>query len=420
MSATAARPKPVMSRSEWRVLLVLGAVQFTNVLDFVIMMPLAPLAKDDLHITSGEFGRIVGAYGYAAFIGSLLAAKFLDRFGRKQALLGLYLGFGVSTLLCGLAPTYGSLVAARALAGLFGGVAGAAVMAIVGDLFADYRRGTAMGIVMASFSVASVVGVPVGLVLAEAFGTGAPFKALAGVSAIVWLAAWFVLPPLRGHIRAGRPHASLASLVSVPTHLTAFAFTTAVVFSGFLIIPFLADSMVANAGQRKVDIKWVYLCAGLFTLVTTIVVGRWSDRFGKLPMFRGLAIAALTTGLIITNLPPVPLWVALAAGTAFMVTMSGRMVPGMAMITASAAPAVRGGFLSLNGAVQFAGMGLASTVAGELIGQAEDGRLPGYPLIGLLATGAALMSLVLAGRLRPAAGSRAAAETDTVLEEAVV
>ena len=420
MSATAVRPKPVMSRSEWRVLLVLGAVQFTNVLDFVIMMPLAPLAKDDLHITSGEFGRIVGAYGYAAFIGSLLAAKFLDRFGRKQALLGLYLGFGVSTLLCGLAPTYGSLVAARALAGLFGGVAGAAVMAIVGDLFADYRRGTAMGIVMASFSVASVVGVPVGLVLAEAFGTGAPFKALAGVSAIVWLAAWFVLPPLRGHIRAGRPHASLASLVSVPTHLTAFAFTTAVVFSGFLIIPFLADSMVANAGQRKVDIKWVYLCAGLFTLVTTIVVGRWSDRFGKLPMFRGLAIAALTTGLIITNLPPVPLWVALAAGTAFMVTMSGRMVPGMAMITASAAPAVRGGFLSLNGAVQFAGMGLASTVAGELIGQAEDGRLPGYPLIGLLATGAALMSLVLAGRLRPAAGSRAAAETDTVLEEAVV
>ena len=420
MSATAVRPKPVISRSEWRVLLVLGAVQFTNVLDFVIMMPLAPLAKDDLHITSGEFGRIVGAYGYAAFVGSLLAAKFLDRFGRKQALLGLYLGFGVSTLLCGLAPTYGSLVAARALAGLFGGVAGAAVMAIVGDLFADYRRGTAMGIVMASFSVASVVGVPVGLVLAEAFGTGAPFKALAGVSAIVWLAAWFVLPPLRGHIRAGRPHASLASLVSVPTHLTAFAFTTAVVFSGFLIIPFLADSMVANAGQRKVDIKWVYLCAGLFTLVTTIVVGRWSDRFGKLPMFRGLAIAALTTGLIITNLPPVPLWVALAAGTAFMVTMSGRMVPGMAMITASAAPAVRGGFLSLNGAVQFAGMGLASTVAGELIGQAEDGRLPGYPLIGLLATGAALMSLVLAGRLRPAAGARAAAETDTVLEEAVV
>ncbi|HKB02750.1 MAG TPA: MFS transporter [Gemmataceae bacterium] len=403
MGDPAARPKPAISRAEWGLLLLLAAVQFTNILDFVIIMPLAPLAKRDFGINSTQFGHVVAAYGFASFAGSILAANFLDRFGRKTALLTLYLGFTISTLLCGLAPTYETLVGARALAGLFGGVVGSAVYAIVGDVFADYRRGTATGVIMSSFAVASIVGVPIGLMLAEAFGTGAPFIALAGAAAVVWVGNFFVLPSLREHLAHGHPPASLVRLALEPNHQLAFAFSVSLVFGSFTIVPFLADSLVANAGQKVENLKYVYVVAGLATLVSMNVIGRWADHAGKLLVFRIMATAAIATALLLTNLPPVPLWVAIAGSTAFMVATSGRMVPAQAMLTGAAAPAVRGGFLSLNAAVQSAAMGLASLIAGLLINQdPATGRLNGYPVVGLLAAGSALVSLLLGGFLRRA------------------
>jgi predicted MFS family arabinose efflux permease len=403
MGDPAPRPKPAISRPEWGLLLLLAAVQFTNILDFVIIMPLAPMAKRDFRITSEQFGHVVAAYGFASFAGSILAAKFLDRFGRKTALLTLYLGFTVSTLLCGLAPTYETLVGARALAGLFGGVVGSAVYAIVGDVFADYRRGTATGVIMSAFAVASIVGVPIGLMLAEAFGTGAPFIALAAAAALVWVGNFFVLPALRDHLAHGHPPASLLRLAVEPNHLLAYAFSISLVFGSFTIVPFLADSLVANAGQRVVDLKYVYLVAGLATLVSMNVIGRWADRTGKLRVFRIMGTLAIATALWVTNLPPVALWVAIAASTAFMVATSGRMVPAQAMLTGAAAPSVRGGFLSLNAAVQSAAMGLASLIAGLLIAQdPATGRLDGYPFVGILAAASALVSLLLGGFLRRA------------------
>jgi predicted MFS family arabinose efflux permease len=394
-----ARAKPTISRSEWGLLLLLAAIQFTNILDFVIIMPIAPWAKVRFQINSEQFGHAVAAYGFASFAGSLLAAKFLDRFGRKSALLTLYFGFTLSTLLCGLAPTYETLVAARALTGLFGGVVGASVMAIIGDVFADYRRGTAMGVVMSSFAVASIIGLPIGLVLVEYFGTGAPFIALAGVSAVVWVGVFRVLPALPAH---PEHRTSLWQLAAEPNHLVAYFFTTALVLGSFTVVPFLADSMVANSGQTKESMKFLYPIAGGCTLISTNIVGRLSDRYGKRLLFRIMGFAAIVMALVLTNLPPVPLWVAILAATAFMVSTSGRMVPAQAMLTASAAPAVRGGFLSLNAAVQSLAMGLASLIGGALIGQTDDGKLPGYPLVGIIAAATAVLSLILAGQLRNA------------------
>ena len=395
------RPRPLISRSEWELLILLAAVQFTNVLDFVIVMPLAPIAREQYSITSEQFGHIVGSYGFAACLGSLLSAKFLDRFCRKRALLALYFGFTVSTLLCGLAPSYALLMTARGVAGFFGGVVGAAVMAIVGDVFADHRRGTAMGVVMSAFAVASVVGVPIGMLLAENFDAGAPFTALAGLSMLVWFLALFLLPSLRGHLVAGRSHPTIVELAASRSHVLAFAFNLSLTTSGFLVVPFIADALVANSGQSKENVKYVYLVGGIVTLVSTNLIGRLSDRFGKKRVFRIVAVAAIVTATILTNLPPAPLWVTIIVCTGFMMFMSGRFVPAQAMITASARPQVRGGFLSLNSAIGFLAMGLASTVAGMLVGESDDGRLPGYPLVGVLSAFSAAISLVLVGLLRP-------------------
>lgn len=421
MGEPAAPPKPVISRGEWGLLLLLAAVQFTNVLDFVIMMPLAPWAKEQFAITSEQFSHAVGAYGLASAVSSLLAAKYLDRFPRKAVLLAMYAGFTISTLLCGLSVSYGQLVAARGLAGAFGGVLGSAVMAIIGDVFADYRRGTAMGVVMSAFAVSSVVGIPAGLGLARAFGTvGASFVALAGMSALVWLGAARVFPRIPAH--PDRQPVPLRALVMNTNHLLALAFTTTLVMGSFLVFPFLADSMVANAGQAKEDIPIVYAIAGGFTFFSTNLAGRLADRYGKRRVFRVMGLATIGMMLVITNLPPIPLWVAVVVATVFMVTSSARMIPAQALIVGSTVPAMRGGFMSLNSAVQSAAMGLASLVGGALIHQSADGRLPGYPVVGLVASATALVSLFLAGwlRLTDAGPTRVPAATQAEIAEAAV
>src|SRR3954463_6522451 len=172
-------PKPI---HEGWLLAVLAAIQFTAVLDFIIIMPLGPQYMRVFSISPGQFGLIVSAYAISAGISGIAAGFFLDRFDRKRALLGLYAGFAVGTLFCALAQTYHLLVAARALAGAFGGVTGALLLAIVGDVIPEHRRGAAMGMVMSAFSIANICGVPLGLMLASGFNWHVPFFALAAIS----------------------------------------------------------------------------------------------------------------------------------------------------------------------------------------------------------------------------------------------
>jgi predicted MFS family arabinose efflux permease len=404
-----------LSRAEWLVLLALAAIQFTHVVDFMIVMPLGPDLKESLHLDPRQFSTLVAVYGFSASMAGLLAARFMDRYDRKTAALWLYAGFVLGTLSCALAPNYELLLVARAAAGAFGGVVGAAVLTIIGDAFPDARRGRAMGVVMSSFSVASIAGVPAGLYLAAWLGWRAPFAVLTGLSTLVLAAVYFVLPSMRGHLSRSpldtlKPWAVLVQ----PTHVRAYLLMTALMLSSFMIVPFFADYLVSNVGLLKGQLPYVYSCGGLATLMTMTWFGRLSDRFGKLPVFRVLALLTLIPMGLVTNLPAVPLLAALAVSTLYMVTSSGRMVPAMALITASAAPRHRGSFLSINGSVQMMAMGLASILGGRLLGQTDEGQLTGYPLVGALAMSAVLLSVWLAGRLRPADGGEDAA---VVLED---
>jgi predicted MFS family arabinose efflux permease len=410
-----------LSAREWLLLLVLAAVQFAHIVDFMIIMPLgsrfinAPQGADEagaFRLTTEQFGLVVSAYTISAALAALLAARFLDRFDRKRALLGLFAGFLLGTLLCALATNYPLLLAARAVAGAFGGVCAACVLAIIGDAFPDHRRGTATGVVMSAFSVASIAGVPIGLYLAELLGWRAPFAVLAGLgTAVLLLAAW-VLPPLRGHL--GRRHAPVSAWIvaTEPNHLRAFAVMLSLVGSSFLVVPYLATSLVANVGVREADLKYIYLFGGLTTLLTLTLIGRLADRLGKLPVFRVLALATIVPLFLITVLPAgLSLVLVLLVTTLLFVTTSGRMVPGMALLTNSSGPRVRGSFMSLISAVQQMGAGLASWVGGLLLSRGEDGRLTGYALVGVLGCACALASAYLAGLLRPATGGASAPDT---------
>jgi predicted MFS family arabinose efflux permease len=389
--------------NERQLLLVLAAIQFTAIVDFLIILPLGPQYMRVFGINPEQFAVIVSAYAISAGVSGIAAGFFLDRFDRKRALLALYFGFAVGTLLCALATSYVFLVAARVIAGAFGGVAGALILAIIGDVIPEERRGAAMGLVMSSFSVASICGVPIGLLLASHLNWHVPFYVLAGLSALVLAATAWVMPSLRDHLVHGReehPVARVAAVLSQANHQMAFIFMAVLTFTGFLIFPNLANYMVWNVGLTEPQLPLIYLAGGACTVFSMNWIGRWADRAGKLLVFTQMSLLALIPILILTNLPRVPLIPAIATSTLLMICMSGRMVPAMALMTATIEARYRGGFMSINSSVQQFACGVAAYLSGQILGQRPNGELTHFPLIGLVSVICALSCIYLARFLK--------------------
>jgi MFS transporter, DHA1 family, inner membrane transport protein len=412
-------PPARITRAEWGLILVLVAIQFTHMVDFVIIMPLGGRLMTELSLNPEQFSYIVSAYAWAAGIASLLASFVMDRFDRKAVLVTMYAGFTFSTLFCGLSNTYEWLLVSRTLAGAFGGTAAVALMAVIGDIFPPEKRGRASGAVISSFAVASILGLPAGLLLTEWFAryapmapevlreyraTGAPFVALAFLSAAVWALAWLQLPAIRGHLTAKRPNrfAEFAEVVSHRDHLGAFAFVFFLVLGTFTVASFLGPYFSKLNGWKEDKLSQIYFVAGLCTLVGTIVVGRLSDRLPRLALFRVLGFGALVMAIVLTHLPPGPLWVVAVAASAFMVFAAGRMIPVQAMLLGVPHPKNRGAFMSVYTTVQHVATGLAPIIAGALVYETPDGHLEGFPAVGWVAAVTALISLALAGLLKQA------------------
>jgi len=395
---------------ELALLLTLATIQFTHVVDFMIMMPLGPQFMRLFAIGPQQFGFLVSAYTFAAAVSGFVAAFWIDRFDRKRALLGLYAGFIVATALCGMAPSFALLLAARIVAGTFGGVLGALVLAIVADLVPYARRASATAIVAASFSLASIAGVPLGLWIAARSTWRMPFLVLSVASIAVAVAAARILPPLREHLahpHSRHPLEQFRAIFGVPNHRRAFAFTIALMFAGFSVIPFVAPYNVANVGITEADLALIYFAGGLATLVTAQIIGRLHDRHGKKRLFALIGFASIVLRLVTTHLPPVPLPVVVAAAVLFFVLVTGRFGPGMALVSGSAEPRLRGSFMSFNASIQQLGSGLAALTAGFVIGRAPDGTLTRYGTVGWLAVAATLLAIWLAYRIRVVDGASA-------------
>jgi predicted MFS family arabinose efflux permease len=400
MSAdTAALPR----RRELALLVTLAAIQFTHVVDFMIMMPLAPQLMRLWDIGPQAFGALVSAYTFAAAASGLLSVFVIDRYDRRHALLSLYGGFVLATALCGLAPGYEALLAARVLAGAFGGVLGAQILAIVADTVPYARRARANALIASAFSLAAIVGVPAGLWIATHASWRAPFLAVAAVSVAVGLAASWLIPPVAGHVAHGRSRGALErvhAIVREVNHWRAFAFMLALMLAGFTVIPFVAAYAVTNVGLLESELPAMYAVGGVATLVTAQVIGRLADRFGKKRVYAYVAVASIAPILAVTHMPRASLAWFLPVSTLFFILVPGRFGPAMALISGSAEPRVRGAFMSFNAAVQQLGAGLAAVAAGAMVGRASDGSLDGYGWVGWLAVAFTLASVVLAFRIR--------------------
>jgi predicted MFS family arabinose efflux permease len=381
----------------------LAGIQFTHILDFMIMMPLGPQFIKVLSINTHQFGLLLSSYTFAAAIAGVFATYYIDRFERRGLLLRLYACFIVATVACAFAPNYEFLFLARAFAGAFGGILGSLVQTIVADTIPFERRGKALGTVMAAFSVSTVAGVPLSLFLANHItflGWRAPFIFIGLISLLILYVGYRNIPKISGHlhhIQEGSRWKQIYEIVFTHHHLRAFLFMGLIMLTGFTVIPYIALYLTSNVGIADSYISLIYLCGGVATLMSSRLIGHLADQYGKVKVFRYLAIISLIPLLVTTNLVPVPLWLVLINSTSFFILISGRMIPAMAIVSQVVTPQVRGTFMSLVGSTQMLASGLASVIAGMVVTIGPDGMMQHYDRVGYGAAVCGLLTFWLVG-----------------------
>ncbi len=391
-------PPPAFTSYQKFVVAMLAFLQFTIVLDFMIISPLGALLLRDLHIATKAFGLVVSAYAFSAGLSGLLAAGFADRFDRKKMLLFFYVGFMAGTLLCGIAPTYRFLLFARIVTGVFGGVIGSISMAIVADLFPFTMRGRVMGVVQTSFAASQVLGLPIGFYLANHLGWHAPFLMIVGITVLVGLFIAAKLQPITEHLklqRDGNPFAHLVHTLSDRRYIKAFLTTMLLATGGFMLMPFGSTFTINNIGITGDGVSIIYLVTGIVTLFAGPYIGRLSDKWGKYKLFAVGSSLTVVMAIIYTHLGPTPLPIVIAINALLFVGVTSRMISASALMSAVPAPASRGAFMSVNAALQqFAG-GVGAYVAGLIVVQLPSGALAHYDVLGYVVSAAMLIVVVM-------------------------
>ncbi len=383
-------------KQENQLVLLLSAINFTHIMDFMVIMPLGPQLMALFDISAVQFGVLVSSYTAAAAVTSLVAALILDRFDRRTILLWGYVLFLVSTLACALAVSFEMLIIARISAGIFGGLLGVMVQTIIGDIIPFERRGAAMGKLMAAFSVATVAGVPLGLIAATHLGWHAPFWMIVIMGAIIIAYAWTKVPSITAHMTTEKPPVfrTFARILSNPLYWLSFSFTAVMIFTSFVVIPFITIYIQGNLQVPLDQVPWIYFVGGIATLISSPIIGKIADRFGKPRTFITLAVLSIIPLMILTHLPSVPLWIVIITTTLFFIVVSSRMIPAMAIITQIPVKGERGAFMSLNNSVQSGAMAMGAVVGGWLASGSEN-TLVSFGLNGWVAAVSSLASIGL-------------------------
>jgi predicted MFS family arabinose efflux permease len=380
-----------------RLVALLALVQFTIILDFIIMSPLGAILMPALNITAAQFGVAVSVYAFSAGISGVLAAGFADRFDRKRLLLFFYGGFTAGTLLCALAPTYHVLLLGRIVTGLFGGVVGSIVLAIVTDMFALKLRGRVMGFVQTAFAASQVLGIPVGLFLANRWSWHVSFGAIVGLAIAVIVAVLTLMRPVNAHLKLNQDRNAVAHLiatVSQPRYTLAFGVTTLLATGGFMLMPFGSAYTVHNLGIDIAHLPTVYLASGMFSIFAGPLVGRAADAFGKFPVFVFGSTVSVIMVLIYTHLGTVSLATVILVNCLMFAGIFSRMIPSQALISAIPDPSQRGSFSAVSASLQQLSGGLGSVLAAAIIAQNADGTLRHFDRLGYIVVTTSILSLI--------------------------
>jgi predicted MFS family arabinose efflux permease len=390
--------KKIFTRYQVFMIAILAILQFTVILDFMVLSPLGALLLEKLHIATSQFGLVVSVYAFSAGAAGLLTAGFADKFDRKKLLLFFYVGFLTGTVLCATAPNYHLLLVGRIVTGLFGGVIGSVSFAIISDLFKLETRGRVMGFVQMAFAASQVLGLPIGLILANHFGWHSPFWMIAGFGLLVGIVILVYMQPITAHLRlqsdrSGFQH--LAKTISQSHYLRAFLATTLLSTGGFMLMPFGSAFGIHNIGLTMKQLPTLYGITGLFSIFFGPLIGKLSDKIGKYKVFFIGTVISVTMVAIYTNLGLTPLWLVIGLNVCLFVGISSRMISASALMTAIPEPSDRGAFMSINSSVQQISGGIASAVAGLIVVQSSDGLLMHYNVLGYVVIASMAVALVM-------------------------
>lgn len=378
------------------VVAVLSFLQFTVILDFMIMSPMGAILMPALNMTPSQFGLVVSIYALSAGASGLLAAGFADRYDRKKLLMFFYAGFVIGTLLCGLATNYIFLLAARMVTGLFGGVIGSIVLAIVTDLFSFEQRGRVMGFVQTAFAGSQVLGIPAGLYFSTKWGWHAPFFMIVAVSIFVGIFIQRYLQPINAHLKLKNdknPFHHFKTTLTNTKYLLAFSATALLSLGGFMLMPFGSDYTVHNLGIDLEHLPMMYLITGCATMFVGPIIGRLSDAIGKFPTFIFGSIVTIIMVIIYTHLGVTPLYLVVTVNSLLFVGIFSRIIPTQALTSAIPSPNDRGAFMAVSSSLQQISGGVAAAFAGMIVGRADDGKILHFDTLGFILVGTTLFTI---------------------------
>jgi predicted MFS family arabinose efflux permease len=384
------------TRYEVFLITILTFLQFTIILDFMVLSPLSAILLPELKITTGQFGMVVSAYAWSAGLSALLAAGFADKYDRKRLLLFFYTGFIIGTFLCGIAADYSFLLIARIVTGIFGGVIGSVTYAIATDLFPLHIRGRVMGFLQMAFAGASVLGLPIGLYLANELGWQSPFLMIVGLCAVILVLIIRYVKPVDAHLRIKserNPMEHLVRTISNPVYARAFGATVLLATAGFMLMPFGSAFAVNNNGISLKDLPLLYTVTGIFAMFFAPLVGKLADRVGKYVVFCICSAILIVAVVVYGNLEITPLAIVIIFSVVMFSCYAGRMVSSSALITAVPDPADRGAFMSINSSVNMVSGGIASLIAGAIVYQTQTGRIENYDILGYVVAGATVITM---------------------------
>jgi predicted MFS family arabinose efflux permease len=367
---------------ELKMTLVVLLIQFVNIVDFMMVMPLGPDFAVALGIPLGSLGVITAAYVGAAAIITFATARYMDRLPRRELLVACLVGLGTTAL---LTPVLGQLfglnglLIGRALAGLFGGPATSLALTVLADAIPADKRGRSMGIASGAFSVSAVIGVPFGLELARLGDWTLPFQALGGVALVVSLFTWWAIP---SHLQTRRTSHWPGTRQFLSRRKTALALGLMFVtpLSGFLFIPNMATYFQFNLGYPRELMGLLYAAGGTCALFSMQIAGAAIDRFGLLPAARILGAGAAVVAILLFGFTPLlaPI-VVLFSG--LMIFNSARNVLANTASSLVPTPDERGAHMAFQGTVRHIGSGVGAMTGAFILDTGADGTLLNVPIL---------------------------------------
>lgn len=385
------------------IIVILALLQFTIILDFMVISPLGDILMKTLDMTTSNFGMVVSAYAFSAGISGLLAAGFADKFDRKKLLVFFYIGFILGTLFCALSTNYVMLLGARIITGIFGGVIGSISLAIMTDLFAINQRGRVMGFIQMAFATSQILGIPIGLYFSNLWGWHSAFIMIVLLGIAILAAVIFKVKPVNKHLELqSDKNAFLHLWHTLANKEYRIGFTAVAMLSvgGFMLQPFGSAFLVNNIGITQEQLPIIFFCTGLSVLFIMPIIGKLSDKVSKFKLFAAGSILSIVMVIIYTNLPPIPMWQIIVINMILFMGIMSRMVPSTALNTAIPEMKDRGAYMAITSSMQQIAGGIAAVCAGLVVHQqTKTSPLENYHILGYIIAAATAVTIALMFRV---------------------